>query len=155
MQKYRPREAEPSIEELEFYSDMNPLVKLGLKMPDCRVYVQGEWLRRYKTDIACREEPSAWIYQVLKSGIFRISSEPVPGAIACWGCDDDSEGGFVAIVERVFDPCGDFVASYTSDAGWSQGIFCKGLKYKWTNSSRYIQGFIHPPAKISKGRALH
>ena len=145
MQKYKPREEEPSSEDPEFYSDINPLVKLGLKMPDCRVYVQGEWLRRYKIDIACREEPGAWIYQVLKSGMFKISSEPVPGAIACWGCNDDSEGGFVAVVERVLKPSGDFVASYTVEDGWKQGIFCREFTYTWLNSTRYIQGFIHPP----------
>lgn len=128
----------------EFQTVINPFVKLGLKFPDCRVYVQGEWLILYGADVACRAEPRDWIYQVMLSGRFRISSEPVPGSIACWGSDDADNMGLVAIVEAV-DPEVSFTIRYWTAEGPQVKTFYKDDDYMWEESPLYLQGFIHPP----------
>lgn len=96
MSKYIERLIMPDVNDENYYSDKNEMVKYGFPLPNCTTYVHGRWNELGVQNIQLSLN-NANTYFSKNDGYVRSQVAQV-GAIACWG---GGEYGHVAIVEIV------------------------------------------------------
>lgn len=112
-------------------------------LPNCCGYVVGRMLSLFGDDaydLPWQENAGQYYPKLVESSIWKRSSKPTPGCIACWS--RAGQAGHVAVVEQV-NPDGSIV---TSESAWQSTRFytqtLQPPKYTW-NPVYVLQGFIY------------
>lgn len=143
------RDAQPTLDNKHYYSDMNLFYKVRLSPPflsqgktikgNCTWYAWGrawEITGKQPNDAGFIGNAYEWWEANKKSGKYQYGSEPRVGAIAVWNSDLPSSGGcgHVAVIEKINDG-----KIYISESTWHGVTF----NYREIYQTSYLDGYIY------------